>query len=239
MEFNVPKCKVMHLGHNNPQYDYLMEGQRLEHTTEEKDIGVTVSNTLKPSAQCARAARTAQSVLGQITRAFHYRDRHVFMRLYQQYVRPHLEFSTPVWSPWSVADIDCLERVQKRAVKMVSGLRETEYSLRLKELGLATLEERRHRADMQMVHKIMHRESGLDPGTWFERARDAVHATRSGADPLNIKNMTGRLEIRRNFFSVRVISDWNRIPAEIKQRPGTASFKAAYKHLRENPAHPV
>jgi ribonuclease P/MRP protein subunit RPP40 len=78
---------------------------------------------------------------------------------------------------WSVADIDCLERVQKRAVKMVSGLRETEYSMRLKELGLATLEERRHRADMQMVHKIMHRESGLDPGTWFERARDAVHAT--------------------------------------------------------------
>jgi hypothetical protein len=135
--------------------------------------------------------------------------------------------------------LDCLERVQKRAVKMVSGLRETEYSMRLKELGLATLEERRHRADMQMVHKIMHGESGLEPGTWFERAGDEVHATRSGADPLNIKNKTGRLEIRKNFFSMRVISDWNRIPAEIKQRAGAASFKAAYKHLRENPAHPV
>ncbi len=45
MEFNVLKCKVMHLGHNNPQHDYLMDGQSLEHTTEEKDIGVTVSNT--------------------------------------------------------------------------------------------------------------------------------------------------------------------------------------------------
>jgi ribonuclease P/MRP protein subunit RPP40 len=122
---------------------------------------------------------------------------------------------------------------------MVSGLQETEYSMRLKELGLATLEERRHRADMQMVHKIMHGESGLEPGKWFERAGDAVHATRSGADPLNIKNKTGRLEIRKNFFSVRVISDWNRTPAEIKQRAGAASFKAAYKHLRENPAHPV
>jgi ribonuclease P/MRP protein subunit RPP40 len=140
MEFNLLKCKVMHLGHNNPQHDYLMDGQRLEHTTEENDIGVTVSNTLKPSAQCARAARTTQSVLGQITRAFHYRGHHIFMRLYQQYIRPHLEFSTPVWSPWTVADIDCLERVQKRAVKMVKGLRETEYSMRLKELGLATLE---------------------------------------------------------------------------------------------------
>lgn len=81
MEFNVPKCKVMHLGHNNPHNEYLMDGQRLETTEEEKDIGVTVTGTLKPSAQCARASKTAQSVLSQISRAFHYRDRHVFMRL--------------------------------------------------------------------------------------------------------------------------------------------------------------
>jgi hypothetical protein len=59
-------------------------------TTEEKDIGVTVTTNLKPSAQCARAAKTAQTVLGQISRAFHYRDRLVFVKLYQQYVRPHL-----------------------------------------------------------------------------------------------------------------------------------------------------
>jgi hypothetical protein len=57
---------------------------------------------------------------------------------------------------------------------MVSGLREMEYDLRLKELGLATLEERRHRADMQMVHKIMLSESGLESGTLFDRAGEAV-----------------------------------------------------------------
>jgi hypothetical protein len=59
-------------------------------TTEEKDIGVTVTTNLKPSAQCARAAKTAQTVMGQISRAFHNRDRLVFVKLYQQYVRPHL-----------------------------------------------------------------------------------------------------------------------------------------------------
>jgi hypothetical protein len=48
----------------------------------------------------------------------------------------------------------------------------------------------------------------------------------------------GRLEIRRNFLSVRVISDWNRITAEIKMKPGMKSFTAAYKHLRESPMHP-
>jgi hypothetical protein len=86
----------------------------------EKDIGVTVSNTLKPSAECARAARTAQSVLSQISRAFHYRDRHRFMRL------SAIRSPTPrVFDP-VLAALDSnrhrLLRVQKRAVKMVSGL---------------------------------------------------------------------------------------------------------------------
>ena len=100
MAFNIKKCKVMHVGRGNPQNLYNMEGHQLEFTEVERDIGVMVTNTLKPSAQCAKAARTAQAVLGQISRAFHYCDRHVFIRLYCQYVRPHLEFSTQAWSPW-------------------------------------------------------------------------------------------------------------------------------------------
>jgi ribonucleases P/MRP protein subunit RPP40 len=115
----------------------------LDKTKEEMDIGVTITDNLKPAAQCARAARTAQAVLGQITRAFHYRDKVVFMQLYKQYVRPHLEFAVQAWSPWHQADKDTLEKVQGRAVAMVAGLRSREYEDRLKELKLTTLEERR------------------------------------------------------------------------------------------------
>jgi hypothetical protein len=110
MQFNVAKCTVMHMGHKNPKHVYQMNGQELEVTAEERDIGVMVADNLKPSAQCAKAARTAQSVLGQLTRAFHYRDRHIFIRLYKQYVRPHLEFSTQAWAPWTEADKSCLEK---------------------------------------------------------------------------------------------------------------------------------
>jgi hypothetical protein len=101
MQFNVSKCNVMHMGHANPKFSYSMNGQELEETEEEKDISVVISSNMKPSAQCAVAPRTAQGVLGQITRAFYYRDRHVFMRLYKQHVRPHLEFSTQAWAPWT------------------------------------------------------------------------------------------------------------------------------------------
>ena len=78
MSFNIGKCKIMHMGRNNIRHEYTMGGQVLGTTSEERDIGVIVSDTLKPTAQCQKAARTAQAVLGQISRAFHFRDRHVF-----------------------------------------------------------------------------------------------------------------------------------------------------------------
>ena len=79
MEFNAGKCKVMHFGINNPRHQYSMGGQVLETTEEEKDIGMVVTSNLKPSRQCAKAASTAAAVLSQISRAFHYRDRNVFV----------------------------------------------------------------------------------------------------------------------------------------------------------------
>jgi len=113
MAFNTAKCKVMHVGRHNPRYEYKMGEQTLATTESERDIGVLVSSDLKPSEQCAKAARTANAVLGQISRAFHYRDRWTFVRLYKLYVRPHLEFSVAAWAPWTQADIECLEKVQR------------------------------------------------------------------------------------------------------------------------------
>lgn len=97
-------------------------------------------------------------MLGQISRAFHNRDRHVFMRLYKQYFRPHLEFSTQVWLPWSVGDRECLEKDSKKEVNLVTGLRGSDYEEKLGELGMTTLTKRRHRADMAMLHKILREE---------------------------------------------------------------------------------
>ena len=231
MEFNVKKCKVMHVGHTNPHHSYTMGGTKLAETVEERDLGVVMTNKLKPSKQCAKAARTAQVVLGQISRAFHYKDRKVFMQLYKQYVRPHLEFAVQAWSPWTGADRDALEKVQERAVRMVSGLKSAVYGERLKELGMTTLTERRHQADMAMVHKIISRREMGEPAEWFVMAGDAPRVTRSVADPLNIRVQHGRLEIRKNFFSVRVTEPWNSVPADLKKVRSLAAFKTGYaKH---------
>jgi len=72
------------------------------------------------------------------------RDRNIFLRLYQQYVRPHLEFASPAWSPWTEADKAVLEKIQRRAVGMVSGLKRQSYEEKLLELNLPSLEEKRY-----------------------------------------------------------------------------------------------
>jgi hypothetical protein len=228
MCFNVKKCKVMHFGRNNPHHTYEMNGENLDAVDEERDIGVTVTRDLKPSAQCAKAAGTARAVLGQISRSFHYRDKKTFVKLYITYVRPHLEFCTPVWSPWTRADIDCLESVQKKMVGMVSGLSAKDYEGKLAELGLESLQARRRNADIYTVHKIVHEVGDLDSSVWFEKLAGNT-VTRARADPLNIKCNTGRLELRKNFFSNRVVNDWNAIPADVKQILIPGKFKLALR----------
>jgi hypothetical protein len=72
-----------------------------------------------------------------------------------------LEFCTPAWSPWTQTDIKTLGKVQEKFVNMISGLNGTTYDQKLEELQLDSLERRRHLADMELVHKIMHGQSDL------------------------------------------------------------------------------
>ena len=225
---------MIHFGRNNPGFSYTMGGYApagavLESVVEEKDVGVMVHNTLKPSAQCAKAAKKANQVLGQMARAFHYRDKDTWIKLYKTYVRCHQEYAVQAWSPWTQADKELLEAVQKRAVRMVSGLRGKEYEDRLKEVGLTTLEARRQRGDMIEVWKILHGKEDVDPGTWFDMAATgATHVTRQAGHPLNIVKPRARLEIRNNFFSIRCCDKWNSIPSSVKEARTINSFKNGY-----------
>jgi hypothetical protein len=160
----------------------MMAGQQLEATREEKDLGVIVSENLKPAAQCAKAAKTAKTVLGQIARAFQYWDRTIFPQLYKQNVRPHLEFMVQAWSPWLQADKELLESVQRRAVGMVSGLQNRDYEGQLRELKLTMLEERRHQADMLQMYKLM-RGGQAAVAAWFRPAPKAAARTRFMCGP--------------------------------------------------------
>ena len=228
----------MHVGLHNPGHVYYMNGVRLEASEKERDVGVTISSSLKPAQQCQKAAQTASAVLSQITRAFHYRDRHVFLSLYQQYVRPHLEFAVAAWAPWTQADIQCLESVQQRAVRAISGLRATTYEEKLRELGIPSLQERRIEIDMVQTFKIVKGIDKVECELWFERA-DSRRPTRSNTVKHSLVPRRTQHEYRRNFFSSRVVDHWNSLPSEMREARTVSQFKRLYRRYTQAAVAPA
>jgi len=167
MQFNVEKCKVMHIGRHNPEFRYTLLDKQLETVNEEKDLGVLISDDLKPSAHCIHSYTKANRMLGLINRTFSIKQPSILLRLYKSLVRPHLEYCSPAWSPKYVKDKELLERVQHRFTRLFKELRELDYTERLQRLGLWTVEERRNRADIIEVYKIVNGMSTLPASTFF------------------------------------------------------------------------
>ena len=107
-------------------------------------------------------------VLGMIRRNITYKDKSLIVPLYKAIVRPHLEYCIQAWSPYLRKDIDMLEKIQRRATKLIPGLRDLRYEERLKECGLTTLETRRLRGDQIEVFKILNGYENIDSNIFFE-----------------------------------------------------------------------
>ncbi|GAB0176530.1 cAMP-dependent protein kinase inhibitor alpha [Grus japonensis] len=100
MKFHKAKCKVLHVGRDNPKHDYrLGNGEWIESSPEEKDLGVLIDEKLNKSRQWALVAQKANRVLGCIKRSVTSRSREGILPLYSALVRPHLEDCIQLWGP--------------------------------------------------------------------------------------------------------------------------------------------
>ncbi|KAK4827877.1 hypothetical protein QYF61_022271 [Mycteria americana] len=109
MRFNKVKCRVLHLGQGNPQFQYRLGDDVIESSPAEKDLGVLMDKKLDMSQQCALTAQKANRVLGCIKRSMASRSRAAILPLYSGLVRPHLEYCIQLWSPQHKEDMDLLE----------------------------------------------------------------------------------------------------------------------------------
>ena len=198
-----------------------MNGGRLGEVREERDLGVRIVSDLKASAHCAYVCSRANRVLGMIGRTVVFKSPEVLTRLYKSLVRPHLEYCVSAWSPHYVKDRERLERVQHRFTRMVPGLRGLEYGMRLERLKLMTLEERRNRSDLVELFKIS---KGLSAIPWNSFFRvDSSKRTRGHSKKLTKESF--KLDVRKHFFSQRVVNRWNGLSEDVVSAGSVDAFK--------------
>ncbi len=107
----------MHIGRTEPT-TYSMTSdlrrQELNVVQEEKDLGIIITNDLKPSKQCAEAARKATTALRYIRQSFMSVTKESFSILYNTYVCPHMEYCVRVWRPFLQKDIEVTKLVLEK-----------------------------------------------------------------------------------------------------------------------------
>ena len=142
------------------------------------------------------------------------------MQLFKSLVRPILEYGNAAWQPRSKALCQEIENVQRRATKLLGNLREKTYPERLRALKLPSLEHRRKRGDLIELYKYVH-------GLYKTERPCFTHSTRdSRGHSLGLTKGHHPLQIRGNFFSVRVVNSWNSLPEVVVTAPTVNAFKS-------------
>ena len=223
LTFNAAKCKVMQLGKRNIDRKYYMmqdgEPVELETTKLEKDLGVHIDDELKISQHTEIQVNRANKLLGLLRRSLTYLDEVSVCILYKSLVRPILEYSHSAAYPKFQKDKKLLEGVQRRATKMISGLRDLSYEERLRALKLHSLQYRRDRGDMIECYKFAH-------GQYTSSLPYIPHTeTVTRGHSLRFKKESCRTQLRQCFFRNRVTNLWNSLPDSVADAPSLDAFK--------------
>ena len=156
------------MGKNNKKLAYEMDGKKLKQVKEEKDLGVLVDDELNFHKQTSSAIKKANGVLVMMKKSFSAFDDTNLAILYKTLVRPRLEYGNVVWGSHYKEDIEAIEKIQRRATKMVPRLKNMSCEERLRQLKIPSLAQRRRRGDMIFTYKLITGQMNITKTDFFK-----------------------------------------------------------------------
>ena len=230
------KCSVISFGHNSASNSYSLGGVLLNRVFDICDLGVHITSDFKPSLHCASIAAKAFQRLSLLLKGLQTLNISTLCQVFISYVRPILEYNTPVWNPWLIQDIKCVERVQRfftRALFIRVKLPTMSYTDRLANLGLHSLEYRRVYFDLVMCFKIVKNLVDLDTSAFF-CINLSPYSTRGNSIKLSPLSSPHH-NFRSNFFSIRVIHIWNSLPDSVVTASSEKIFRSKLSNVDLSP----
>ena len=212
-------------------YTYTMNGSVLESTTVEKDLGVHVDNKLNFDSHVTESVKKANRMVGMLSRFLVIKDKEVMIPLYKSLVRPILEYGNTIWYPSLRKNANAVEKVQRRFTKRVKGMNDFDYNTRLKLLKLPSLEYRRIRGDMIETYKILH---GLYDPSSTNNLLQINHTSSTRGHPLKLIKSSVHTNLFKNFFTNRVINNWNALPEHVVLSGSLNRFKTSLDNYWAN-----
>jgi hypothetical protein len=228
LDLNADKCKALTIygkhNQNTTRVYHVTDNSGvtpLANSNGEKDLGIFVDQKLSFEFHIIDKVKKANRILGLIKRNFKHIGSKAFIMLYKALVRSHLEYGQNIWSPYKQKHVDMLEKVQKRATKIIPGFCDLSYSQRLAKLRLPTLVYRRLRGDMIETYKIIH--ELYDKECCPKLLLEINNKTRGHR--LKLHARYAYKNVRHNFFTVRVVETWNSLPSTVVEAPSVNTFK--------------
>ena len=157
-----------------------------------------------------------------IRRSFEHLDQETFLYLYKGLIRPKLEYAQAVWNPYLQGSIYATEAVQRRATKLIPGFSNLEYSERLKKLNLTTLSCRRTKGDTLETFKYL---NGQYNAAQILHLDARTHGITTRGHQLKLEKGRSRLDVRKHFFTQRVVHLWNSLHENLVSAPTVNAFK--------------